>query len=128
MLPPHLYYTAGYPKELSNTDQAWLRLAVKVAHQSQERHRHGAVIVLGGSVHAVGFNSQILDPAYYAATATKFSVHAEEAALAKLDVAKRGILYVARINNAGETRMSKPCPACETLIRTAGIKRVVWTV
>ena len=77
---------------------------------------------------AVGINTEILDPYLYAPTAEKFSVHAEEAALARVKDASGSVLYVARVNNQGVTRLSKPCPGCQALISAAGVKRVVWTV
>jgi len=37
-------------------------------------------------------------------------------------------LYVARVNNRGEQKMSRPCPQCMQLLIDAGIKRVVYTI
>jgi deoxycytidylate deaminase len=99
-----------------------------VAQRSEERQKHGAVLVKGGRLLATGINSEILDPYIYAPTAEKFSVHAEEAALARVKDAAGAVLYVARVNNQGEERLSKPCPGCQTLISDSRCKRVVWTV
>lgn len=70
----------------------------------------------------------VLDPYYYADVADKFSTHAEEAAIARIPDASGSVLYVARVNNLGELRMSKPCSGCQDLIDKHGIKRVVFTI
>jgi deoxycytidylate deaminase len=72
-------------------------------------------------------NREILDPFFYATVAEKFSVHAEEAAIARIQDLRGAVLYVARINNQGEPRMSKPCDGCQGLIDKSGIKKVIYT-
>ncbi len=70
----------------------------------------------------------LLDPFYYADVAEKFSVHAEEAAIVRAGDVRGAVLYVARVNNLGELRMSKPCGGCQSLIEKHEIKRVVYTL
>ena len=36
-------------------------------------------------------------------------------------------MYVARINNQGEFRNSRPCPMCQEVLKFVGVKRVVFT-
>jgi tRNA(Arg) A34 adenosine deaminase TadA len=122
-----VYYPGQVRKDLSNTDRGWLKLAIRTASTSQERYKHGAVIVKGGRIVSSAVNRMLLDPFYYADVADKFSVHAEEAAIARIRDVRGAVLYVARVNNLGELRMSKPCPMCAGLIEKHGIKRVVWT-
>lgn len=76
---------------------------------------------------ATAVNRQILDPFYYATEADKFSVHAEEAAIARCGDIRGATIYVARVNNQGEIRMSAPCGMCQDLIEKAGIRKVIYT-
>jgi tRNA(Arg) A34 adenosine deaminase TadA len=90
--------------------------------------KHGAVIVKGGRVLAVGVNAN-----RNIATNTSFpkfenAVHAEVAALKACSDTVGATLYVARVNNQGEERMSKPCPACYAAIVKAGIRKVIFTI
>lgn len=86
-----------------------------------------------------GWNYNILDP-FFHNDAPKLSVHAEEAAILRLIRIARGVrvnsngacgkgkrytLYVVRINNAGEYRLSAPCDACTNLIDDFGVRKVV---
>lgn len=89
--------------------------------------RHGALVVLGGSLLGMGINKNVLDP-FYHKDAPKLSVHAEEAALKRCKRTAGAVLYVARINKQGLPRMSRPCTSCMQLIRAAGIKKIVYTI
>lgn len=88
---------------------------------------------------SAGFNYNILDP-FYHANAPKLSVHAEESAILNLIRIARGArvnsngavgkgrrytLYVVRINNQGEYRLSAPCDDCTELINDFGVRKVV---
>ena len=42
-------------------------------------------------------------------------------------VTQGATVYTARVNKEGQSRMSKPCPMCESAMRHVGIKRVVYT-
>lgn len=61
---------------------------------------------------------------------TDCSYHAEEVAIREAgeDNVRGAIIYVARVNKNGEDRDSKPCPKCASLIKQAGIKRVIFTM
>jgi deoxycytidylate deaminase len=111
----------------------WIRIAARIAAQSRERVRHGAVIVCGGSIISWGHNQNILDP-YYFPNASKLSIHAEEAAIRSLGRhhfrgdGRRYIMYVVRLNRAGDLMLSAPCDNCQSVIESFGkIKRVVHT-
>jgi len=96
---------------------------------SSERMKHGAVIVKGGRVMSVGINKfrnhpLIIQPEIIK---TVCSVHAEMDALRKIRDARGATIYVARVNNGGKTRLSRPCNYCYKAIREAGINKIVYT-
>ena len=122
-----LYYPKAHNK-LSRTDRSWLNLAARVAQTSTERYKHGAVLVRGGRLLATATNRRTLDPYYYVGVADVFSIHAEDAVMRRVGNPRGAVLYVARVNNAGDERMSQPCEGCQVLIDNFGIKRCVWTV
>lgn len=83
--------------------------------------------MLGGRVQAMGVNQNTIDP-FFHPDASRLSIHAEEAALRRCKRTQGAVLYVARVNNAGEPRMSRPCKNCMPKLISAGIKRVVYTI
>ncbi len=102
-------------------------LAVKQAGYSPvDRTKHGAVIAKGKRVLGLGFNQY--------KTHTKYGggywgwLHAEAAAIR--DAVRKGVnlagssIYVTRL---GDSRMSKPCPACQAMIEAYGIRKVYYT-
>ena len=102
--------------------------ALRVAKSSNYRWKHGAVVVRGGRV--IGFapnkfrNSPFVDP-------ENVTDHAEAAVIRELlknypDL-RNSTIYIARISNSNEIRMSRPCPDCMKLIVEAGIKEIVYT-
>lgn len=113
----------------SKKDRKFLASAKKIASTSTEKCMHGAVIVRGGAVQAVGVNTFRNHPSNMSNPSQESSEHAEIAALRALGGSAKGAtIYVARVNRQGEERMSKPCDACEHAIIEAGIKRVVFTI
>ncbi len=115
---------------LSNKDSAYLSVARYFSQKSSAKNMHGAVVVKGGRVLGTGYNRSRNHPSIVSPEhiKTDCSIHAEESAIkdAKYDV-KGAILYVARVNRHGQDRDSKPCPRCLTLIKSSGIKRVIYT-
>ena len=115
-------------KDLSNRDQMWLQVATKLAETSTERTKHGCIIVLGGAVQAMGVNTYRNQPGIVAEVDC-LSVHAEINALKRVKRNLSGaVVYVSRVNNNGEPRQSRPCPACLKSLKDAGCKRVVYTI
>jgi pyrimidine deaminase RibD-like protein len=103
-----------------------LRLATKIAHGNRAYVKWplGCVITKGGSVQSVGWSALKSDPRFAGC-----SIHAEEHALRQMGYQADGcVLYVARVTKRGHRALAKPCSACQQLIVTAGVKRVVWTV
>lgn len=116
--------------DLSKSEKAYLAVARYFAGKSKARRMHGAVVVKSGRVIGTGFNKDRNNPYYVSPEhiKTHCSVHAEVDAIrdAKWNV-KGAVLYVARVNNAGEDRNSKPCTRCQVVIEEAQIKKVIYT-
>lgn len=94
--------------------------------------RHGAVLVRGGSIINVAFNKDD-----YTSFAHRFrphgcgpaTRHAEAECILGLSRSQTAgsDMFVCRINNQGEFRMSKPCSMCHAILKNVGIKRVFYT-
>lgn len=115
---------------LSKSEQSFLSVARYMASKSVSRRKHGAVVVKSGRVLGIGFNKDTNNP--YTVSPehikTHCSRHAEIEAIRDANWNVRGaILYVARINNKGEDRYSKPCGYCERVILDTEIKKVIYT-
>lgn len=105
-----------------------IKRAVRVAHNSTYRWKHGAVVAKGNKV--LGWapnkfrNAPLVDE-------KNVSDHAERATLRELLKTREDLrgctIYIARINRAGDTAMSRPCPDCMKAIIDAGIKEIVYT-
>jgi deoxycytidylate deaminase len=107
----------------------FLKIAYRAAKKSTGEYRLGAVLVQRGKPISVGYNK-------YNRTnklAKKFfgvpSIHAECDALHKAGATNiRGsVVYVARVRPRGELALSRPCDNCMNLLRTKGIRRVVYS-
>jgi tRNA(Arg) A34 adenosine deaminase TadA len=113
---------------LSNRQHHWLELAIKIAMDSSCRMKHGAVIVRGNSVLAVGTNKFRNHP-QFVKDYQHCSQHAEIAALRRIgSVATESTIYVARVSRQGLARLSRPCDPCWRALVAAGVRRVVYTV
>ena len=109
-------------------DERWLERARKIAEVSTCNKKHGAVVIRGGSVLAVGVNTLTNPVSMFDVCGGRVSSHAEVSALKSLDFQADGAtLYVARVNRKGQPLLSKPCGNCTQIIARSGIKRVVWT-
>lgn len=114
---------------MSKRDAAWLEYAIKLAHTSVANKRHGCVIVKGGSVIGTGVNKYINKPYFVSPEhINRCSIHAEVAAIRNAGGRVKGAtIYVARINNSGETRYSAPCSKCQKELARYGIRKAIWT-
>ena len=101
-------------------------MAVKTAELSTCRMKHGAVIVRGGSVLSLGINKFKNNPQFIL-DYDECSTHAEIDAIRRAGDCKGATIYVARVNKQSQTRLSRPCNRCYTAIKTAGIKKIVFT-
>jgi len=111
----------------------YLEHAKKIALQSGEDYRHGAVLVKGGSVINTSMNKNS-----YCSFGMRFrkkdkglaTVHAELGAILGVDrkLTYGATVYVARIGKQEDYKLSKPCSMCKAAMQHVGIKRVVFTI
>lgn len=114
-------------EKASNTTTAMIDRAARIASTSQMRHKHGAVATLGGSVIAVGVNVKKNAPLPYVPY-DYLSTHAEINTLSGVNRMAGVILYVVRVNAAGNILDSKPCVKCEEYLhKWTNVKRVIYT-
>jgi len=115
---------------LSKTHRSRLDRAIKLAHLSEERQRHGCAIYKGGSLISVGVNVVKNDPYIIGDCAKNPNHHAETMAIRAAGQAdlKGATIYVARINRYGSPLYSRPCDTCREAIEKAGIRKIVYTV
>lgn len=95
--------------------------------ESRERTKHGCIIVNGGAVQSKGTNTYRNQPGIIQEIEA-LSDHAEINALKRGSNLRGAVAYIARVNNHGEPRQSRPCPDCLQALKDAGIKRIVYTV
>lgn len=112
---------------LSTRDQRWLAVAGRIAMESKERTKHGCVIVKSGAVQSKGTNTYRNQPGIIEEIEA-LSVHAEINAIKRGSDLRGAVAYIARVNNHGEKRQSRPCPDCLKALKDAGVKRIVYTV
>jgi deoxycytidylate deaminase len=115
---------------LSKNEEAFLSVARYFAAKSASRRKHGAVVVKSGRVVGTGYNKDRNSPLFVSPEhiKTHCSRHAELEAVRDANWNVRGaVLYVARVNNEGKDRNSKPCGLCEAMIRETQIKKVIYT-
>ena len=123
-----LEYT-GSPK-LSKSEESFLSVARYLAKKSSSRQKHGAIIVKSGRVLGTGFNKDTNSPYIVSPEHIKShcSRHAEIEAIRDANWNVKGaVLYVARVNNQGVDRNSKPCVRCQVVIEETQIKKVIYT-
>jgi len=115
---------------LSKRETAFLSMARYFAKKSEAKKKHGAVVVKSGRVVGTGYNKNRNNPLFCSPEHIKphASRHAEVHALREAgDNVAGAVLYVARVNNFGQDRNSKPCRLCEAVIKEANIKKVIYT-
>jgi deoxycytidylate deaminase len=120
-------------RKLSKTKKRYFDLAKRAAMESTYgKLRHGAVIVKGGSVVSFGFNKSNhcqFGQRFRHMDKGPATQHAEISAILGLprSATQGADVYVVRINNDCDWRMSKPCPMCEQALKFVGVKRVFYT-
>ncbi len=114
-------------------NKRYIEFAKRVAEQSDYgKFRHGAVLVKGSSVRSISCNKH-----RHCSFGARFrreghgeaTLHAELGAILGMSRSTTQVsdVYVARINNEGEARISKPCSMCEAAMRHVGVRRVYYT-
>ena len=120
-------------RKLSKSRKRYFDLAKRAAMESTYgKLRHGAVIVKGGSVVSFGFNKSNhcqFGQRFRHMDKGPATQHAEISAILGLprSATQGADVYVVRINNDCDWRMSKPCPMCEQALKFVGVKRVFYT-
>lgn len=102
-----------------------MRTAEKTALKSSyKRYAHGACVESGGRIFSTGTNDiKIKHPKQ-----NGFSTHAETAAIENAgENAVGSNLYVCRIT-ADKIANSKPCKHCQIVIKSAGIRKVYYSI
>lgn len=90
----------------------WYKIALKEATKSKRpRYKMGAAIIKSGRVLSASCNGQ------------KTGRHAEIRAISKDIDFKGSTMYIARHGGEG---ISRPCRACFMLLRSVGIKKIVF--
>lgn len=112
---------------MSKRDKRWLAVASRIAMESNERTKHGCIIVQSGAVQGRGVNTYRNQPGVVEEI-DALSVHAEINALKRCGNISGAVAYIARVNNHGEARQSRPCPDCLKALKSAGVKRIVYTI
>ena len=116
--------------DLSNKESAYISVARYLATKSKSKKKHGAIVVKSGRVLGTGFNKDKNHPLAISEEhiKTHASRHAEIEAIRDANWNVKGAtLYVARVNNFGYDRDSKPCTRCSIIIEELEIKKVIYT-
>ena len=95
-------------------------------YSNHEQHQVSCVIANKSNVISLGYNQL---KTHTQSTHPYRSLHAEMAALIGLpyEQTKGCTAYVYRETKAGVKGLSKPCPACMLALKTAGIRKVVYS-
>ena len=124
---------------MTKRERAHFGAAKAVSELSDHRIPVGAVVTMGSRIISSGSNSQSrchglqakLDKEMFG-DESRGPRHAELDAL--LPLIRRGVdlsnaaLYVYRQHKNGTLACARPCSRCEKLIRSAGLKRIFYTV
>jgi len=116
-----------------------LRKAAAHDYSPHLGYRLCAVVVRGGSVLSVGYNRHSTNAFVEAYTdqvlgtgiGYSLSTHAEMDAVVRVrqKTDLRGSkMYVCRILKNGDAGISRPCPVCQHVIASYGIKRAYYTI
>jgi tRNA(Arg) A34 adenosine deaminase TadA len=117
----------------SNKDKNFINLAIKAANQGNYKNfRHGAVLTKSGTVLNISYNKQ-----GYNSFGARFrninfgnaTLHAELGAILNIEKSLTigSTIYVVRINNCGNLRLSRPCKMCEDAMKFCGVKKVMYS-
>jgi deoxycytidylate deaminase len=105
----------------------FFQIAKKLSQKSDHRqHRLGCILVKGNSLIGLGFNQ---NKTHTKSTNEFRTLHAEVSAIvnANEEDLYGSVAYVYRETKSGALGLSKPCAACENMLRSFGIKKVYYT-
>ena len=111
-----------------------MKRALHLAATSPCRQKHGCLIVKSNRLLSASTNT-FRNHSQYVKAYNHCSFHAEVNAMRRLipygrscrPSIKNATLFIARINNKGEARLSKPCNSCQSMIDSFNIRKIVWT-
>lgn len=118
--------------QFSRKELCLLERTISYAHNSICKHRHAALVYKGGRVLSIANNKTHNDPRLFPDERFVYDavgVHAEVAAIRRLkpEHVRGATIYIARVNNSGEPRMSRPCNNCDSYLKRHGIRKVIYT-
>ena len=120
--------------KITGRHRRYVDLAKKLAESSSySLHRHGAVLVKGGSVLNWSANQNKVQrwaQRFRSHGCGHATHHAELGAVLGVarDKTTGSAVYVVRISKKGSLLMSKPCEMCQELLRHVGVKRVFYSI
>lgn len=135
-------YSDSLPRLTETRINHYFNLANNACYYSDfMKTRLGAVLIYKGKVMSVGWNSTKTSPLQkdlnrlrnfpVDCSEAHHSLHAEVACLTKakdLDIDwGRANLFVCRIKKDGSFGLARPCPGCQALIKSMGIKNIYYT-
>jgi deoxycytidylate deaminase len=111
-------------------DLRFLHLAFKHTYRSIHRMPVAAILVRGSRALAHGVNNNKSHPRQQLVNNIHRCSHAELLTVVGLDevITNGSTVYVSRRLKSGLVGLSKPCRACEELLRAVGVKRVVYSI
>ena len=120
--------------KIKGRHRRYVDLARRLAEGSTySLHRHGAILVKGGSVLNWSANQNKVQrwaQRFRAHGCGHATHHAELGAILGVarDKTRGSDIYVVRISKKGSLLLSKPCPMCEEVLRHVGVKRVFYSI
>ena len=105
------------------------KIAFDLAQESDSETNHllCAMVIKRNRVLSVGYNSRKTSPKM---KTKMMMMHAECDAVLRChesDLAGADII-VARARSSGRPGLAKPCPTCESVLKSAGIRRAIYTL
>ncbi len=105
-------------------------LAVSEATRSEHSFKHGAAVFKNGKIIQSGRNQFCdMNRIRHFKSHRIWSIHAEMNALGGLPkhMTRGASIAVVRVTKGGDLSCSKPCVICMTLIKSAGIKNLIYS-
>ena len=121
-------------EELSKKKKAFLNIAKQLATLSTYGHyRHGAVLVNGGKIMSSSYNKNRFNAFGYRFRKHGTGIatmHAELGCVFGMprNITEGSTIYVVRLGQLDDLRMSKPCDMCHGILEHCGVKKVVYSL
>ena len=118
------------PNIIMRGECAAVGLAVSEATRSEHSFKHGCAVFKNGKIIQSGRNQFCdMNRVKHFKSNRIWSIHAEMNALGGLPkhMTRGASLAVVRVTKNGDLTCSKPCVICMTLIKSAGIKNLIYS-